>query len=280
MKDEMTSIKVGKYDIENNVALPGCTLQILDAHKQVVKEVTTTSMTQEIEIKGLNVETQYYFKEAIAPQGYAVNHYLIPFVLQKDGSLKVGTINEDQVISEDEDYQQFFENGILKSKDNPTSIKISKVDITTHKELAGAKLQILDQDGNVVKEWTSSTQPKEIIGLETGVTYTLKETVAPAGYALTSQTTITLKDDGTIDEAKTTTKISDEGILLVEDQLLQGIDVDDHLDDQLKEEKKEQNNQLETGDESHIEQWALLSALSFLSFICLYLFGILDKKIR
>ena len=194
--------------------------------------------------------------------------------------MKVGTINEDQVINEDEDYQQFFENGILKSKDNPTSIKISKVDITTHKELAGAKLQILDQDGNVVKEWTSSTQPKEIIGLETGVTYTLKETVAPAGYALTSQTTITLKDDGTIDEAKTTTKISDEGILLVEDQLLQGIDVDDHLDDQLKEEKKEQNNQLETGDESHIEQWALLSALSFLSFICLYLFGILDKKIR
>lgn len=263
MKDEMTSIKVGKYDIENNVALPGCTLQILDAHKQVVKEVTTTSMTQEIEIKGLNVETQYYFKEAIAPQGYAVNHYLIPFVLQKDGSLKVGTINEDQVISEDEDYQQFFENGILKSKDNPTSIKISKVDITTHKELAGAKLQILGQDGNVVKEWTSSTQPKEIIGLETGVTYTLKETVAPAGYALTSQTTITLKDDGTIDEAKTTTKISDEGILLVEDQLLQGIDVDDHLDDK----SQNMHQGVDTGDGYHPMYWVVLNLISILGFV-------------
>ncbi|MCC8136730.1 MAG: hypothetical protein LIO76_01465, partial [Clostridiales bacterium] len=100
-----------------------------------------------------------------------------------------------------------------------TSVKISKVDVTTEKELPGATIQIVDEDGDVIDEWTSTDQPHEVTGLKTGETYTLVETVAPDGYEITTNTTFTLNADGTIDTSKTTTTISDEGVLLVEDQM-------------------------------------------------------------
>ena len=220
MIDRKTSITVGKYDIETKEPLSGCVIQILDENKDVVSEVNTTIDNSEIEITGLKVETQYYFKEHIAPQGYAVNKYLIPFVLRKDGTLKIATINSDKEIEEVDDYKEFFEDGILKSKDNITSVKISKVDIVNENELSGAIIQIIDSNGQIVKEWTSTHQPEEITGLKTGEVYTLKEIVAPRGYSVTTDTKFVLKEDGTIDHTKTTTSINEEGILLIEDSML------------------------------------------------------------
>ncbi|MCR5214842.1 MAG: DUF5979 domain-containing protein, partial [Eubacterium sp.] len=105
-----------------------------------------------------------------------------------------------------------------------TIIKISKVDITNDIELPGATIQILDENGNIVVdkngnaiEWVSGDQPKEITGLKTGVTYTLRETVAPSGYQLTTDTTFTLNEDGSLDGDKTTTSTNSAGVLLVED---------------------------------------------------------------
>ena len=48
-----------------------------------------------------------------------------------------------------------------------TSVKISKVDITDQKELAGAHIQILGKDGNVVDEWDSTWESHEVTGLKT-----------------------------------------------------------------------------------------------------------------
>ena len=220
MIDRKTSITVGKYDIETKEPLSGCVIQILDENKDVVSEVNTTIDNSEIEITGLKVETQYYFKEHIAPQGYAVNKYLIPFVLRKDGTLNIATINSDKEIEEVDDYKEFFEDGILKSKDNITSVKISKVDIVNENELSGAIIQIIDSNGQIVKEWTSTHQPEEITGLKTGEVYTLKEIVATRGYSVTTDTKFVLKEDGTIDHTKTTTSINEEGILLIEDSML------------------------------------------------------------
>ncbi|MCC8050665.1 MAG: Cna B-type domain-containing protein [Clostridiales bacterium] len=100
-----------------------------------------------------------------------------------------------------------------------TSVKISKVDVTTEEELEGAHIQILDEEGNVVEEWDSTDEAHEVTGLVPGETYTLVETVAPDGYEITTNTTFTLNEDGTIDTENTTTTVSDDGVLLVEDSM-------------------------------------------------------------
>ena len=78
-----------------------------------------------------------------------------------------------------------------------TKTVISKQDITTKKELPGAKLVIKDANGKEVISWTSGTTAKTISGLQAG-NYTLCETAAPAGYELyTECIKFTVKADGT-----------------------------------------------------------------------------------
>ena len=71
-------------------------------------------------------------------------------------------------------------------------------------ELPGATLQILDKDGNVVKEWVSGDKPEVIEGLKTGVEYTLRETLAPDGYTITSDTIFSIDETGAVTSNGTT----------------------------------------------------------------------------
>ena len=99
-------------------------------------------------------------------------------------------------------------------EDAMTSVKVSKVDVANGKELAGAKIQILDENGKVVAEWTSGKKPHVVRGLKTGVKYTLHEVVAPNGYKITADTTFTIDENGKVTSSGTITK---DGVLLVED---------------------------------------------------------------
>ena len=84
-----------------------------------------------------------------------------------------------------------------KEEVKKTTVVISKQDITTKKELPGAKLVIKDANGKEVISWTSGTTAKQITGLTAG-SYTLCETAAPAGYELyTECIKFTVKADGT-----------------------------------------------------------------------------------
>ncbi len=78
--------------------------------------------------------------------------------------------------------QPYQNNGTLLVEDSRTSVKVSKVDISDGKELEGAHIQIIDQDGNVVDEWDSTKEAHVTEKLKTGKIYTLRETVAPDGY--------------------------------------------------------------------------------------------------
>ena len=46
----------------------------------------------------------------------------------------------------------------VKMEDDHTKVSISKTDITDGKEIEGAKLQVLDQDGEVVESWTTGEE--------------------------------------------------------------------------------------------------------------------------
>ena len=107
-------------------------------------------------LKELNQNDEYLLKEAEAPKGYAT---------AATQDLKVD--NKDIV---------------LKMVDEITKIEISKLDITTSKELPGAHLQVSDEEGNIVDSWISGEEAHMIKCLCVGKTYTLTETISPDGY--------------------------------------------------------------------------------------------------
>ena len=82
-------------------------------------------------------------------------------------------------------------------KDDVTKVEISKQDITTKKELPGAKLEIRDEDGKTIEKWVSEKKPHYIEKLKVGK-YTLVETTAPNGYEVSEAVRFEVDDTGEI----------------------------------------------------------------------------------
>ena len=189
IEDEQLHVNVSKVDATTGKKVEGATIQILDQDGKVVDEWTSEA------------GKTYTFHEDGAPAGYAyINDVTI--TIDKDGSVETDLKKDEQ--------------GNYLIEDEQVRVKVSKVDATNAKELAGATIQILDESGKVVAEWVSTTQAHEVVGLEAGKTYRLHETVAPDGYDLAEQdTTFSINKDGTVN-AGTTKSVN--GVLLVEDQ--------------------------------------------------------------
>ena len=199
IKDHITRVKISAIDIADGKELAGATLQILDSEGNIVDEWVSSS-AEAHEITGLNAKDEYTLKETVAPEGYTIASAFTFYIDEKTGKIfSSGTVTTDNTI--------LIEN-------SKTSIKVSKVDIADGKELAGATLQILDSEGNIVDEWVSTEKAYEITGLITGAEYTLREAVAPEGYSAPTDLTFTINEDGKITAYGAT--ITDDGILLVE----------------------------------------------------------------
>ena len=48
-------------------------------------------------------------------------------------------------------------------KNQPTTVEVTKADITTGTELDGASMSVLDKDGNVIDSWTSVKDSPHVI---------------------------------------------------------------------------------------------------------------------
>ena len=106
----------------------------------------------------------------------------------RDGTLKLTT----KVNGED------YTETAMKFINDTTKVTISKVDDTTLKALAGAKLQVVDDQNKVVEEWTSDGTPHVITAkLVLGKTYKLVEAEAPSGYEIAEPITFTVDADDT-----------------------------------------------------------------------------------
>ena len=167
-------VKISKQDITSKEELAGATLVIKDKNGKVIDEwVSTTSPHYIEDLKA----GEYTLTEKIAPNGYVLSTETITFTVKDDGSVQ--TV-------------------VMYNTKEATKIKISKQDITSKEELAGATLVVKDKDGNVIDEWVSTTTPHYIEGLEPG-RYTLTETIAPDGYVLSTETiTFTIEDSDEI----------------------------------------------------------------------------------
>lgn len=122
-------------------------------------------------IQGLEADEEYVLKETKTPNGYA--------------TFKTQTFTAEE-----------GKDTVLSMTDKDTKIEISKQDITTKKELEGAKLKVTDKDGKVIDEWTSGKQPHMIKNLTVDQTYTLTEVIAPKNYKVAESIQFTVKDTG------------------------------------------------------------------------------------
>lgn len=179
MLDETTKVIIRKVD-KNGNAVKGVTLQLFDENRNLVSTWTTTSNGAKLFSGKLIVGKTYTLHELSAPPQY---------VLAEDVSLTIQDTTEVQ-------------NFVMTNM--PTLTYISKTDITGDTELEGAHLEVTDSDGNVVDEWTSTTQPHLIEGLNGGQTYTLTETIAPNGYTIANSIQFTVNSDGTPTQVKMT----------------------------------------------------------------------------
>ena len=125
----------------------------------------------------------YLIVEKEAPTGYVTSNPKY-FRVRNDGKIVDGST----VITS------------ISIKNYKTVTNIHKTDITGTNEIEGAYLRILDSEGEVIDDWISESDPHTISKLGAGLTYTLEETIAPKGYALTSSIEFTVNDDGTITE--------------------------------------------------------------------------------
>ena len=173
---EVTKVKISKQDITSKKELAGATLIIKNSQGVEVAKWVSTDTPHYIE--GLE-EGEYTLIEISAPKGYELSTETIKFTVQKGGKVKTVVMYN------------------TKEKE-PTKYKISKQDITSKKELAGATLVIKDQNGNEVASWVSTNKPHYISNLAVGE-YTLTETIAPEGYILSDETVkFVVKDDGSV----------------------------------------------------------------------------------
>ena len=103
----------------------------------------------------------------------------------------------------------------LEIENQITKVEVLKLDKANNQGLAGAKLQIQDQDGNIIDQWQSDGSGHLIQGLVVGQEYKLIETKAPDGYQLASELTFTVENTNEVqkvimyDQAITAVKTDD-----------------------------------------------------------------------
>ena len=174
MRDDTTKVAITKYEITGEKELPGASMQLLDSKGNVVDAWISTDKAHEI-IGVLTAGETYTLHEVSAPNGY---------VVAADASF---TVNTDGSIN------------VVSMYDDTTKVSISKTDITTGAALAGATLQIIDQNDNVIEEWVSTEEAHLIEAVLTaGETYTLRETSAPNGYVIAEDVSFTVNPDGSV----------------------------------------------------------------------------------
>ena len=124
-------------------------------------------------IEGLIAGDEYVLRETKTPNGFATSKEQT-FKAEENKDISLTIIDED------------------------IKVQISKQDITSKKEIEGAKLKVVDKDGNTIDEWTSKKEPHMIKNLNVGESYTLIEETAPQGYKIAESIEFKIEDTGAI----------------------------------------------------------------------------------
>ena len=158
MVDTMTFI--GKVDSKTKKTIAGATLVVKTRSGEIL-DIWKSEKEPHI-VKGLRAGESYVLQEVKAPKGYRKNENPITFTVSGD---------KDNVIQ------------IMNTPITYGTVHIGKVDSQNkNKNIKGAHLQVLDENGEVLSEWTSNGKVHVIKNLDTEKVYTIHEVKAPKGY--------------------------------------------------------------------------------------------------
>ena len=178
IENRTTAIEVSKTDITGEKELVGAKLTVTDENNEVIDSWVSTEKTHKIE--GLVVGKEYTLKEETAPNGFVVATE-IKFKVENTAEIQKVTMI-DKVVT------------------------MTKQDIGGN-EVEGAELQVIDEDNNIVDEWTSTKEPHRINNLVEGKTYTLIEQYAPDGFVISNEVKFTVTTDKETQEVKMIDKV-------------------------------------------------------------------------
>lgn len=185
IKNEKNILKISKTTADKKTKLGGAVLKLLDSDGKVVDEWSTENGKTH-EIVGIAAGT-YKLVEEKAPLGYQKNKKEIEITIS-DGKKEFNIVMPN----------------------DPTKVIFKKTDFASGKEIAGAKLQVIDSEGKIIDEWTSEEGKTHIIEgkLIEGNTYTLKEITAPKGYAISEEVVFTVGDTSVVEMKNKTTEVT------------------------------------------------------------------------
>lgn len=171
----------GLYTAEDIKSKDG---KVLIEKDTLIEQKTTDADGQIFFIADLPIDGKYYLQELFAPNGYVNAGEKKEFTFTYEGS--------------DKDLLSFSFTFI----NEPTTVELSKTDITTGKELPGAHLRVIDENANLIDEWVSEEKPHIIQKLVVGREYELIETKPADGYATAESVTFKIENTGEVQKVK------------------------------------------------------------------------------
>ena len=175
-KDSERMLAGGIFGLYTRNDIVGMNGEMLMEADTLIELKTTDENGQITFVADLPVDGTYYVKEMYAPDGFVTTNEEQEFTFAYAGA-------DQPVVS----YEFTFEN-------EPTTVELTKTDLTNGKELPGAHLQLTDEEGNVVEEWISTEEPHVIKELVVGKSYTLTETKPADGYVTAESITFTVEN--------------------------------------------------------------------------------------
>ena len=166
IENETTLVEISKKAVTGDDELEGAKLTLFDKDGNIVD--SWISGKQPHTIEGLKVGEKFTLREDLSPLGF-VKASDITFTIENTSEVQKITMI-DKVVT------------------------MSKVDIAGE-ELEGAKMQVIDKDGNIIDEWTSSKEPHKINNLIENETYILREEVSINGYVKATDIEFTVSDE-------------------------------------------------------------------------------------